>query len=371
MMEDYVVIKGKQYRKGYTTGSCATGAAKAAAKMLLTNQPLEYISIYTPIGIQLELKVCDITIAADYVRCAIQKDGGDDIDATHEAYIYVTVKKNDLGQIRLFGGKGVGVVTQKGLGLNVGEAAINPKPREMILKEVKAVLGTQGADIMIEVPQGEEIAKKTFNSRLGIVGGISIIGTTGIVEPMSDEGFKKSLALELKIKKEQARDKLIFVSGNHGERFAKEVLNLQQNDIVKTSNFIGYMLEEAKQVGYQKILLIGHLGKYVKLAAGIFNTHSHLADARSEILVANLALMGAPFELLERVNQCLTTEEAIEIIDAYGYKALYNQLANKCKHRAELYLQSSTIGIEVVIFSLEGKILGQSEGANRLVEEFK
>ncbi|WP_330389794.1 cobalt-precorrin-5B (C(1))-methyltransferase CbiD [Cellulosilyticum sp. I15G10I2] len=368
-MEEFVYISGKKYRRGYTTGSCAAGAARAAAKILITQNKVETIEIDTPKGITLKLKVENVTIGEDYVTCAIQKDGGDDIDATHQAYIYATVKLNQLGELRIFGGTGVGVVTQKGLGLEVGGPAINKTPRDMILKEVAKILGDQqGADITIEVPDGEEIAKKTFNPRLGIVGGISIIGTTGIVEPMSDDGWKKSLSLELEMKKQQGINKVILVSGNHGERFAKEVLGLSPRYIVRTSNFIGYMLDEAKRIGYKDILLIGHLGKYVKLAAGIFNTHSHIADARSEILVANLALMGAPLEVLQKVSICLTTEEAMDIIDTNGYEDLYTIIATKCKKRVDLHLREEQIQTEVILFSLDGKLLGQSEQADKLKE---
>ncbi len=367
-MEEYVYIEGKKYRRGYTTGACATGAAKAAAKMLITQKTIDYIEIDTPKGICLKLKVEHVTIGEDYVTCAIQKDGGDDIDATHKAYIYATLRINTLGELRILGGKGVGVVTQKGLGLEVGGPAINKTPREMILKEVTKILGHQGADILIEVPKGEEIAKKTFNPRLGIVGGISIIGTTGIVEPMSDDGWKKSLSLELEMKKQQGIDKVILVSGNHGEKFAKEVLGLNAKYIVRTSNFIGYMLDEAKRIGFLQILLIGHLGKYIKLAAGIFNTHSHIADARSEILVANLALMGAPLEMLQKISQCLTTEEAIESIAGSGYEEVYPIIAAKCKKRVDMHIGEEQIHTEVIVFSLDGKLLGKSEQADRLRE---
>ena len=370
-MEEYVYINGKKYRRGYTTGACAAGAAKAGAAMLLTQTKVEYIDIDTPKGVRLKLKIDDVTLDQKYVKCAIQKDGGDDIDATHKAYIYATVKFNDNGEIKILGGVGVGVVTKKGLGLEIGGPAINKTPREMILKEVKEVLGVQGADVLIEVPEGEEIAKRTFNPRLGIIGGISIIGTTGIVEPMSDEGWKKSLSLELEMKKQQGMSRVIFVSGNHGEKFAKEILGLDQGSIVRTSNFLGYMLEEAKRIGYKEILLIGHLGKYIKLAAGIFNTHSHVADARSEILVANLALMGAPLTMLQEVSACVTTEEAMDIITHHCYEEVYTMIAKKCKKRTDMYLNVEDIRTEVIIFSLDGTLLGKSEKADELMEVFK
>ncbi|GAA0866184.1 cobalt-precorrin-5B (C(1))-methyltransferase CbiD [Paraclostridium tenue] len=373
-MEEYVYIDGKKYKRGYTTGSCATAASKAASHMLLTKFPIEIINIDTPKGIPLNLKVENINIQDNYVECSIRKDGGDDIDATHNMHIYARAEFIDSKEIIITGGNGVGRVTKKGLGIEIGESAINKTPRNMINNEVRKVIGEgKGVKITIFAPEGELIAKKTFNPRLGIVGGISIIGTTGIVEPMSDEGWKKSLSIELEMKKAQGMDKIILVPGNHGEMFIKETLGIDMKYIVRTSNFIGYMLKEAQRIGFKKILMAGHLGKYVKIAGGIFNTHSKVADARNEILLANLALMNAPFELIKKVNECLTTEEFIEIINSKeyeGYKEIYNILSNKCRERIDIYLNDEEINVEVMIFSMEKELLGQSEKASDLKEIF-
>lgn len=373
-MEEYVYIDGKKYKRGYTTGSCATGAAKAATYMILTKETLETVNIDTPKGIPLNLKVENVDINNAFAQCSIQKDGGDDIDATHKMHIYAKAELIDCNEIIIDGGIGIGRVTKKGLGIEIGKAAINKTPISMIQSEVRKVIGdTKGVKITIFAPEGETIAKKTFNPRLGIVGGISIIGTTGIVEPMSDEGWKKSLSIELEMKKAQGMDKVILVPGNHGEMFIKESLGIDSKYIVRTSNFIGYMLKEAQRVGFKKILMAGHLGKYVKIAGGIFNTHSKVADARNEILIANLALMNAPFELINKVNECLTTEEFIEILedDKYKkYKEIYNILSEKCKKRIDIYMNDDEIEIEVMIFSMEKKLLGKSKKAGDLKEVF-
>lgn len=373
-MEEYVYIDGKKYKRGYTTGSCATGAAKAATYMILTKETLETVNIDTPKGIPLNLKVENVDINSAFAQCSIQKDGGDDIDATHKMHIYAKAELIDCNEIIIDGGIGIGRVTKKGLGIEIGKAAINKTPISMIQSEVRKVIGdTKGVKITIFAPEGETIAKKTFNPRLGIVGGISIIGTTGIVEPMSDEGWKKSLSIELEMKKAQGMDKVILVPGNHGEMFIKESLGIDSKYIVRTSNFIGYMLKEAQRIGFKKILMAGHLGKYVKIAGGIFNTHSKVADARNEILIANLALMNAPFELINKVNECLTTEEFIEILedDKYKkYKEIYNILSEKCKKRIDIYMNDDEIDIEVMIFSMEKKLLGESKKAGDLKEVF-
>ncbi|CCL62513.1 cobalt-precorrin-5B (C(1))-methyltransferase CbiD [Clostridioides difficile] len=407
-MEEYVYIDGKKYRRGYTTGSCATGASKAAVYMLITKNRINTINIDTPKGIPLLLKVDNINIFDTFVECSIKKDGGDDIDATHTMDIYARaeiVAKNDKNKgyltlkdidslstnseckselykfIRVYGGTGIGVVTKKGLSVDVGKPAINPTPLKMINHEIRKLIGDNfesilGNDKVLKItifaPQGETVAKKTFNPRLGIVGGISIIGTTGIVEPMSDEGWKKSLSIELQMKKEQGLDKIILVPGNHGEQFIREKLNLDIKYVVRVSNFIGYMIKEAQRIGYKKILMAGHIGKFIKVSAGIFNTHSKVADARSEILVANLALMGARYEFLNKINQCVTTEEAVELINNSEYREVYNILSNKCRERVKQYLNedSDDIDVEVIIFSMDKSLLGKSDNTDDLVEVF-
>ncbi|MFQ4904097.1 cobalt-precorrin-5B (C(1))-methyltransferase [Clostridioides difficile] len=407
-MEEYVYIDGKKYRRGYTTGSCATGASKAAVYMLITKNRINTINIDTPKGIPLLLKVDNINISDTFVECSIKKDGGDDIDATHTMDIYARaeiVAKNDKNKgyltlkdidslstnseckselykfIRVYGGTGIGVVTKKGLSVDVGKPAINPTPLKMINHEIRKLIGDNfepilGNDKVLKItifaPQGETVAKKTFNPRLGIVGGISIIGTTGIVEPMSDEGWKKSLSIELQMKKEQGLDKIILVPGNHGEQFIREKLNLDIKYVVRVSNFIGYMIKEAQRIGYKKILMAGHIGKFIKVSAGIFNTHSKVADARSEILVANLALMGARYEFLNKINQCVTTEEAVELINNREYREVYNILSNKCRERVKQYLNedSDDIDVEVIIFSMDKSLLGKSDNTDDLVEVF-
>ncbi|CZR75025.1 TPA: cobalt-precorrin-5B (C(1))-methyltransferase [Clostridioides difficile] len=407
-MEEYVYIDGKKYRRGYTTGSCATGASKAAVYMLITKNRINTINIDTPKGIPLLLKVDNINISDTFVECSIKKDGGDDIDATHTMDIYARaeiVAKNDKNKgyltlkdidslstnseckselykfIRVYGGTGIGVVTKKGLSMDVGKPAINPTPLKMINHEIRKLIGDNfesilGNDKVLKItifaPQGETVAKKTFNPRLGIVGGISIIGTTGIVEPMSDDGWKKSLSIELQMKKEQGLDKIILVPGNHGEQFIREKLNLDIKYVVRVSNFIGYMIKEAQRIGYKKILMAGHIGKFIKVSAGIFNTHSKVADARSEILVANLALMGARYEFLNKINQCVTTEEAVELINNSEYREVYNILSNKCRERVKQYLNedSDDIDVEVIIFSMDKSLLGKSDNTDDLVEVF-
>lgn len=382
-MKEYVYIDGKKYRRGYTTGSCATAASKAATYMLLTKNKIEQVNIDTPKGISISLDVSNIDINKEYVICSVKKDGGDDIDVTHNIHIYAKaefVDRYNDKDIIVDGGIGIGVVTKKGLSVEIGRPAINPVPMSMINTEVRKVIGEdfssnigkeKSLKLTISAPQGVEIAKKTFNPRLGILGGISILGTSGIVEPMSDESWKKSLSLEMEMKRAQGLDKIILVPGNHGEEFVKYKLKLDIKYIVRTSNFIGYMLKEAQRIGYKKILMAGHIGKYIKISAGIFNTHSKVADARSEILISNLAMMGASLELLKKIESCVTVEGAVEIINDSEYTDIYDLISNKCKHKIDQYLLDEDIDVGVMMFTMDKTLLGKSDNADQLLEVFR
>lgn len=418
-MEEFVYVDGKKYRKGYTTGSCAAAVSKAAVYTLITGEKLKSINIDTPKGVYLSIPIISSKFEKNedtgdiYSICSVKKDGGDDIDATNGIEIFAKAswvydEEIDKNSNRLsfsgdgfyvFSGEGVGIITKKGLSVEPNKPAINPVPQKMIKKEVESILKTylknkinkcnldnlsdnsckdyflqndkkrKSIKITIFIPKGEEVANKTLNPRLGIVGGISIIGTSGIVEPMSDEGWKKSLSIELNMKKELGMDKIILVPGNHGESFIKDMIG-ENSFVVRTSNFLGYMLLEAKRMGFKKILLAGHIGKFIKLSAGIFNTHSKIADARNEILIANLALLGASTELVKKIDSCLTTEEATDIIYESGFEEVFDVICEKCKKRAELYVDNE-IEIEVFMFKMDKTVLGKSKNAENMLNIFK
>ncbi len=366
--------KGKALRKGYTTGSCATAAARVAALMVLRQQVINQVSIVTPSGVALFLNVEQPLIEGQQASAAIRKDGGDDIDATHGMLIYARVSLNDGGVIRLEGGEGVGRVTRNGVGLPVGCAAINKTPRQTIEQAVRDVIGpNRGAEIVIFAPEGEERAKKTYNDRLGIKGGISIIGTSGIVTPMSEESWKRSLSIELEMKRANGLEKIILVPGNHGERFVSQQMSLDGDYVVTMSNFVGYMLQETVRLGFRHVVLVGHPGKLVKIAAGIFHTHSHIADGRMETLISHLALMGAPVELLQAVDRCDTTEAAIELIAERGWQAVYHQIARKICFRVDQMLRFSSDKpkCDAVMFSFENQVLGSNRPVSEIVEDFR
>lgn len=362
---------GKPLRKGYTTGSCATAAAKVAALMVLRQHIIHQVSIVTPSGVTLNLNVEVPQIEGQQAVAAIRKDGGDDVDATHGMLIFARVTLNDSGEIVLRGGEGVGTVTRKGVGLPLGSAAINRTPRQTIEAAVREAIGpARGADVEIFAPEGEARAQKTYNARLGILGGISILGTTGIVTPMSEESWKRSLSLELEIKRAAGLSRVVLVPGNHGERFVREQLGIDSDVVVTMSNFVGYMLDEAVRLGFQQFVLIGHPGKLIKIAAGIFHTHSHIADARMETLVAHLALLGAPLELLTLVSDCDTTEAAMEHIDAFGYQRIYNHLAERICLRVQQKLRFTKTPpvCDAIMFAFDNQVLGSNRPIKAIVE---
>lgn len=363
----------KKLRSGYTTGSCAAAAAKAATSMLLSGVIVNKVSLLTPKGVTLQLTIEDINMSKDSVRCAIRKDSGDDPDVTNGILVYAKVSRIQGNQIIVDGGIGVGRVTLPGLWQKIGEAAINKVPRQMIMQEVTTVCEQKGYDgglrVIIEIPEGVEIAKRTFNPRLGIEGGISVLGTTGIVEPMSESALIDSIALEIKVKKANGQEILILTPGNYGADFLNETLHMDINKAVKCSNYVGEALDTAVEVGYKKILMVGHVGKFVKLAAGIMNTHSKQADARMEIFLANAALEGTNLETLQAIEKAITTDEMISILKQSGH---LDSVMKRIMHRIQFYVQhrlGMDMKVGIMVFSVEYGLLGQTEGTEDLIIE--
>jgi len=374
MMDEYAYVNGKKLRKGFTTGTCATAATVAALSMILNQEREEKVTVHTASGVEVTMDVHNPSFGTEEATAAIEKDGGDDADATHGLLIYSTVTLlPDQKEIEIDGGQGVGRVTEKGLACDVGMAAINPTPRRMIEQHVREIIGPNcGARVIISVPGGEETAKLTYNSRLGIVGGISILGTTGIVNPMSEDSWKASITIELTMLYNQGHRSVVLVPGNYGEDFATNTVGIPAGRIVNMSNFVGHVLKEVQRIGFTKVLMIGHMGKFVKVAAGIFSTHSKDSDARMETLVANLALMGAPMELLGKVDKCLTTEAAGTAIKEFSYEGVYQVLADKIKARSERLLRyrKPEVSIEVVVFGTEEGYLASTQPLEQIKEEW-
>lgn len=358
MFEMYVDVDGKRLRCGYTTGSCSAGAAKAATIILFNKEKnLNEIEIATPKGIDVTMPIELIEKFDDYVECTILKDGGDDPDNTHGIEIKAMVKRikpinnkifqnedlqkfdsvlvedsraekeDELERVVLKGGTGVGIVTKDGLFIPKGQAAINPVPRKMIKEEVLKVLPPgERVEVIISVPQGEKVAKKTFNPRLGIVGGISILGTTGIVYPMSEDALKASIKIEI-TQKAINNERLVLTFGNLGDNYCKE-LGFKEEEVVTCSNFIGFALETCVSCKVKSIIIVGHIGKMSKIAYGCFNTHSKVNGVRLEVIALELALLGYDMSLVKRVLEEKTCEGAVKMLGD-GYDKLYENIGNK------------------------------------------
>lgn len=375
-MDDMKIWKGDRLlRCGFTTGSCAAAAAKAAVWMLMTGEDIEYGNIMTPKGVLFTPRIEQIKRSGQRVSCSVQKDGGDDPDATSGLYITATVEVIPGDQVEIDGGEGVGRVTRTGLDQPVGAAAINRVPRRMIedgIREALAACGKAcGIRAVISVEGGEERAKKTFNPRLGIVGGISILGTSGVVIPMSEKALTDTIRLDVKAQIAQGNGYVIAAPGNYGIRYCKEALGIDGEHIVICSNYVGETVDAAAEYGAKGLLLVGHLGKFVKLAAGIMNTHSREADGRMEILAANAIRCGCSMETAADLLGCVTTDEAVRML---GQQGLTEPVMERIVASAQSYLWRRAyekLDIDIMIYSFEEGLLGATKGAAGMLEKIK
>lgn len=368
--ECYVIKNNKKMRFGYTTGSCAAAACKGATEMLLGGKRIEQVDLMTPKGILLKLKLEEIQMQENKVVCAVRKDAGDDPDTTDGILVFATVRKAERG-ISIDGGIGVGRVTRPGLNQAIGEAAINPVPKAMIRKAAEETADRYdyegGLGIVISVPEGAEVARKTFNPRLGIVGGISILGTTGIVEPMSEKALVESIRVEMQQHYRQGEEYLIVTPGNYGAEYLRNHMDIPFEKNIKCSNYVGETIDMAINMGVKGILFVSHIGKFVKVAGGIMNTHSHCADSRMEILASNAIRAGADLECARAILDCNTTDEALEVLVQNGLlettmKIIMEKIQHYLDHRSYERIQ-----LGAVVFSNVQGYLGQTEMVAELI----
>lgn len=360
----------KDLRYGYTTGTCAAAAAKACCRMICKGERVDAVSITTPSEKTLLLDVCNQSFTGPSASCCIVKDGGDDPDATHGMKICAKVYVTETPGTKVVGGDGIGTVTKPGLSVDVGAPAINPVPMGMIRGAVSDELGEDaGAVVEIYAPDGSRVAEQTMNKALGIQGGISIIGTTGIVVPMSERALKASLSLHLSVIRAQGATRAVLVPGNYGMRFLTETLMISEDTAAKTSNYVGFMLDEARRLGYSELLLVGHIGKLAKVAAGVFNTHSSVADCRMETIAAHAATCGATRDTVRDIMGSNTTEEAVGILLKTGGKEALQSIAAGVSRRCEKRCKGE-IKIGTVLFSLQHGMLSTCDEAKRMLQKY-
>ncbi|MCI5596548.1 MAG: cobalt-precorrin-5B (C(1))-methyltransferase CbiD [Lachnospiraceae bacterium] len=349
-------------REGVSTGSCMTAGALASVIWQTTGKCPSEVAVETPIGKTLYIEVAP----AGKHTCVVIKDAGDDPDVTNGCQVVTKVEiGTGDGPIEFFGGEGIGTITQEGLKIEKGNPAINPVPRQMVEKELRKIIGAKSAKVTVSIPGGEEIAKKTFNPRLGIVGGLSILGTTGIVRPMSEEAMKDSLRAELTMYQKQGHKSIVFVLGTTGEN----ALKAQYGDfccVLQVSNYIGDMLDEACEMGFTHILIGGFVGKLVKVAGGTMNTHSHISDGRMETICTHAALAGADKETLLRILNCVTTRKAEEILEEKNLTGIWKPMADRA---ADFCMKRTGNQCEVAMVFLDSshKIMAESDNTKEVL----
>ncbi|MBU6391773.1 MAG: cobalamin biosynthesis protein CbiD [Planctomycetota bacterium] len=370
-------------RTGYTTGSCATAATKAAVIGLFKGNIPDEVEIDTPSGIKLQLKILHKQLSNDTAECAVQKDAGDDPDVTNGCKVHAQVERNNTGTIEIDGGEGVGRVTKPGLQAPVGHAAINPVPRRMIEHAVREVIGNgAGVKVIISVPNGRALGEKTFNPKLGIIGGISIIGTTGIVRPMSEDAFKTSLLCGLDIAKGIGYETVVLAPGSLGERSMLNLIHIPKDQIIQMSNFVGFMLEAALKRRFKKIILAGHPGKLIKLLRGDFHTHSAVSKPANDILIDILehhrrnkipppisppSQGGIADEIFNNLKEVSTVEGIVELLRFSGNLSIMNDVSEMIEDKVLDFLRGeqpfAPAEAGVILFDMKGSIVGISDSA--------
>lgn len=354
----------KKLKEGISTGSCAAAGAAASAIWQTRGICPSVIQIDAPIGYSLTIPVEPL----DYGTCVVIKDAGDDPDVTHGCQVITKVDiSTEDGPITFMAGKGIGTITEKGLKLPIGEPAINPVPRQMITKELRKIIKDKAALVTISIPNGEELAKKTFNPRLGVLGGLSILGTTGIVRPMSEEAMKDSLSLELKFRYEQGYRNVVYVLGTTGERALIHTYGAF-TCVIQVSNYIGFMLDEAVDLGFEHILIGGFVGKLVKVAGGTMNTHSHISDGRLEVLCTHAALHQAELSVIEEIYECKTSKAALEIIKKENLMSIFTPIIEKAVFHCEQRTRGIT-QVAMVFLDSEHQVIAESKNLKVVLKE--
>lgn len=370
-LDEYVSAGGRLLRCGYTTGTCAAAATRAAAELLLGNAYVPSVVVETPAGIDVLVEVEEAECGEGWACCSVMKDAGDDPDVTDGVLVYARVERAQQPGVHIDGGLGVGRVTRPGLDQPPGSAAINTRPRAMIEEAAKAAAEAYGyeggLEVLISIPAGVELAQRTFNPRLGIEGGISVLGTSGIVRPMSEEALVTSIKLELSVLRASGARHALLVPGNYGRDFAMAKLGLSDEHMVSCSNYLGAAIDEAGLLGFETLLLVGHIGKMAKVAGGVMNTHSRVADCRMEVLAAHAALAGATPEDIAEIMDSATADAALDVMDRRGILAramatMTRRMGMRLSERA-----AGRLRIEAVVFSNQRGVLGMTEGAEELL----
>lgn len=363
-MSDYKKVLGsvEGMRRGFTTGTSAQAASVAAARMLLSGEIVQEVTITLKDGRRLTIPVVNPVIGENSASCGVIKDAGDDDDITHGAEFRSEVSFQDEPGVLIRGGVGVGRVTKKGLPIPPGESAINPNPRKRISEDLEALSPEgRGFQVVLSIPRGEELAKKTWNPRLGIEGGLSIIGTTGVVEPRSSSAYKASIALALKVLKADGWETAPLAFGYVGELYYSRSRGWGENQVVKFGDHFGFTLDSAAGKKFGKIVIAGHVGKMSKVAAGLFNTHWSYGDARLETVAAFAAAAGAGKETVRTLLNLKTAEAAVAVIRSENLEETWKLMNQRVLERCRLRLEKDNrlVPMESVLLDIQGEELAR------------
>ena len=353
----------KVLRSGYTTGACAAAAAKAAALALLNQEAVEEVQITLPAGERVNFAVSRCAFNSLEASCSVIKDAGDDPDVTDGAEICAAVSWGKERGVTIDGGRGVGLVTKPGLEIPVGMAAINPVPRRMVIQSVTEAAGAQlenrGMQVTISVPQGEELAKRTLNRRLGIVGGISILGTSGVVIPYSVQAYKASISIALDIAVAAGCGEVVLTTGRRSEKFAQRELALPEESFIQMADFVDYALDDCAQKGLARVTIWGMVGKLSKIATGQLYTHVSSSRVDVDFLAGVAASCGVPEATVIALRKAVNAHHFLRILGTDKITEVCDQLcllaAQRCRdHTARAF------EMECVMTDYNGAILGRA-----------
>jgi len=350
-------------RTGFTTGSCAAAASRAALLAIKGQEKIESVGIRIPRGDRIDIRIEGCDFGESRARCSVIKDGGDDPDVTHGAEIIVDLELTESrGRIEIDGGQGVGIVTKPGLGLEIGKAAINPVPKKMIaenLREIgRDVLERNGIRVVVSVPRGKELAPKTDNPRLGIVGGISILGTSGIVVPFSTASYAASIRQNLDVAVAAGDRTVVLTTGGRSEEFSKKIVDMREHCFVQMGDFSGYTIRQCAKKGIERAYVVGFIGKLAKMAAGVKQTHVKGSKVDMRFLSDLAARCGAEQSVSRQILEANTARHVSEIVKESNIGGFF-QLVCDNVYRHMRSLSEGGVAIKVILFDFDGTVLAQ------------
>jgi cobalt-precorrin-5B (C1)-methyltransferase len=363
--------KGKM-RTGFTTGTCATAGAKAALFSIMNQKKTDFVDVTLPKKSQIRIKIKNCKFGKNTATCTVVKDGGDDPDVTHGTEIVTEViLTGKPGEIEIDGGEGIGRVTKPGLGLEIGSAAINPTPKKMIRENVseiaKNLLAKNGIKVMISVPKGRDLATKTDNPRLGIIGGISILGTSGIVVPYSTASFAASIRQSIEVTRAMGDDTVVLTTGGRSEDFSRKIISLPDHCFVQMGDFSGYTVQVCAKKGIKKAYVAGFIGKLAKMSMGVKQTHVKGSKVDMEFLADLAKRCGAPQDVQDKIKKANTARHVLEIINEEKISGYFDMVCSEAHRQLGKY-SDNKFEIEVIMFDFDGKIIGAFPSSNKYLE---